>query len=372
MYIKLTSDRSTTGYIERDGMYRIRDALNGGTSTSTPFVNLQSAFAGTQWTSGLYTFSASGNVDNGYLTIGKSHYAKNQVSGFSPSIRIYIHHNAQWGFRVQLQTNNGAVKGPNGTTADHFWIDYTANYPDRGKIGHDHYDEIDEIHIIANDTTFAIQVQASKPLDPNDFTDQNRQHGTFVFNDLEFMESVDVPAYGGNSLYYPGVAYWHFVGNQTKVNGVAAGGNDNRCVISRPQYIDQTGTYRDTAKNLFNEGDHFGYQDSGSVDFPTIEPRPCNSIRTLPGTNAETVNMLVPIYYMGHMDDTNKIGDPRRGRLMNWYRTSDNLGNSGDVILDGSTRYRLFSHCGKTGNVNYNTATENITYAFPEDNVPFA
>ena len=70
------------------------------------------------------------------------------------------------------------------------------------------------------------------------------------------------------------------------------------------------------------------------------------------------------------MDDADNFGDPRRGRLMIWYRTSDSAGMSGDILTEGTTQYRIF-RVHKTGDENMIDANINACYAFPEDNVPF-
>ena len=56
--------------------------------------------------------------------------------------------------------------------------------------------------------------------------------------------------------------------------------------------------------------------------------------------------------------------------MMNMYRISDNAGEDGDVILEGSTRYRIFKP-HKTGYQFGYEADVNACYAFPEDNVPY-
>ena len=56
---------------------------------------------------------------------------------------------------------------------------------------------------------------------------------------------------------------------------------------------------------------------------------------------------------------------------MNVYRTSDSEFNNGDVIVDGSTRYRVFK-CHKTGTSVQSSAIDNACYAYPEDNIAFS
>ena len=56
---------------------------------------------------------------------------------------------------------------------------------------------------------------------------------------------------------------------------------------------------------------------------------------------------------------------------MNFYRTTDDCAVDGNVILEGSTRYRIMK--GHMTGMPYQHAAENrACYAFPEDNVPYA
>ena len=55
-----------------------------------------------------------------------------------------------------------------------------------------------------------------------------------------------------------------------------------------------------------------------------------------------------------------------------WNGATLSISNcNGDVLLDGSTRYRVF-RLHKTGNANFTSATEEAFYAFPENNVPYS
>jgi hypothetical protein len=103
---------------------------------------------------------------------------------------------------------------------------------------------------------------------------------------------------------------------------------------------------------------------------PNLEPQPRNRIYQIPVSSGNFAHQLVPLTYKGHQDDIDNFGDPRRGRLMNCYRTSDGLGWTGDVLTEGSTDYRLF-RVHKSGDETMNDSTYNACYAFPEDNIPF-
>jgi len=356
MYIKLVSDGSTASYIERNGMADIEDALLGATSVGSPFITSSSVLnQGTSWSNGIYyNFVDGGGSTSGTLSFKKYHYAKN--GSYTPSAQINIVHSS-YGILITIATQNNSNNIHNITSR---WNSKTNNTP---AIHGSHYNDVEAIHIIANDTTFAIQVQSTG-------TDSSRRHGTFILNDLEYIPEIDDYAYAANNQYFPFVAYWHSLTGNTRVPGSAASTYRNWCTIGRPQYIDRFGTFRNTSIN-FDSNYHYGYQDTINQTYATIEPRPRNEIHSIPGAGGENINQLVPVYYMGHMDDSSKFGDPRRGRLLNWYRTSDNLGQTGTVLTQGDTRYRLFGDVGKAGDESYQVATENICYAFPEDNIPY-
>ncbi len=360
MYIKLVSDYSQASGIERDGANQLAAALGGATSVTSPFVTAFSALnQGTNFTTGMYNFQLTENTtSSSQLTITKYHYAKN--GSYTPSCKILIWHHVS-GFYINTTTSNGTN-----------WLPIVSNYQwtvsgSPGFANGQHYNNIESIHVIINDTTFAMQVQTSG-------TDVTRDHGTFILNDLEYVPEIDDAAYAANSQYFPFVGYWHFLGNNTRVNSVPGGGaSDNNVVIGRSQYLDQFNTFRNTSiASAATQYFHHGAQGATAATYATIEPRPRNRIYPIPSnTTGETINQLVPIHYMGHFDDLNGQGDPRRGRLINWYRTTDELGPTGSVLLDNGIRYRLLGDVGKGGTGVETSSSYNICYAFPEDNIPF-
>jgi len=134
--------------------------------------------------------------------------------------------------------------------------------------------------------------------------------------------------------------------------------------------MDTDGGYRNTTLSETSPRDHWGSQYTTYNQSPTIEPLARSCIYKLHGPSGEDIHQLIPVQYRGHNDYIDFFGDPRRGRFMNFYRTSDNSFDRGDVIIDGTTRYRVFK-CHKTGQETQNNAIQNACYAFPEDNVPF-
>lgn len=357
MYVKLVSDGSSNNYAERDGLNAIRQAiLNGTIYTSSPINSGLSSVSGTAPTSGIYSVgTVSAGTSNGTLVITKNHYAKK--TGYTPAQQIILFQDSTYGFNVRLGTSNGANLGPTASSSG-YWLSSTSSQ----KLGSFRWNWIDEIHLIINDTTFAMQIISTG-------NDSSTDVATFILSDLEYNSAIDDFSFAGNSLYCPSVGVWHLLLNQPFTDS-AAGTNSNLTTIYRPQYIDKFGTYRNltTDTTVYN----YGLQTTALAAYATIEPLPRNRIWDMAIANAERVHQLVPVYYRGHMDDTNNYGDPRRGRLMNTYRTTEKLGRSGDVILDGDTRYRLFAATHKAGGSADSTALYSQCYAFPENNVPYA
>lgn len=355
MYVKLVSNGYNLSFAERDGLNAIRQAiLNGTIYANNPINSALSSVSGTAPTSGIYSVgTAGGGTADSTITITKHHYAKK--TGYTPAQQIIISQDSTYGFRVNLGTNNGSNLGAFSTTAS-YWSSNTSTH----RLGTNRWSWIAEIHLIINDTTFAIQIISTG-------TDSTIDIGTFILTDLEYNAAIDDFSYGGNSLYCPSVGIWHALLNNPFLDS-AAGTNSNITSIYRPQYVDKFGTYRNT--NVDTASYNYGIQNTITNTYATIEPLPRNRIWDMPIANAERVHQLVPVYYRGHMDDANTYGDPRRGRLMNIYRTTEKLGRSGDVILDGDTRYRLFAATHKAGPSD-STAVFSQCYAFPENNVPY-
>jgi len=368
-------------------------------STSSTFINHgMSYIAGTRPTNTTYT-SISGHTpmqqsfqsdyyNNGYCAFNKKSYATGQGVGaanaaYTPSRVIQLSygvapyngststsypHYAR-GFRCNMGASNFANFAPyNNSTNVHTWgnmhggttSDITSGY----RIGHDGTDNLDSIHMIVNDTTFMIMVVSSGSPTAQD-------QGWFCVSDLEHNGTYDNHAYSSFPTYCPTPVMWSQWQNVMSNPTLTADTGTPQWGMYMPQYVDQEGVLRNS--NYSDQNDQYGWGDQSTTyaDAPSIFPAPRTNVYSMKGTGGEDIHPLVPLQYSPHMDNGNFYGDPRQGRLMNVYRTSNNSFDRGDVILDGSTRYRAFK-THKTGHADKVTATLNATYAFPEDNVPFS
>lgn len=377
MYARLVSSGvgGSTGTIA--AMNNLRGVM-AGTITSTAQLNSNGHNQGTSYiggtlpTTGIYTVGTTSTSTsyNGVasFTTTKFHYAKGQASGYTPARQIYINADRDYGWRVTVydQQYTNAFPYPN---TSHYFSSYSNtsyqysiippynNQPPSGW---------KEMHLIMNDTTFAFQIISGG-------TSTQADYGTFVVCDLEYSPSIDPQAFTGNNKYCPTVSsWWAWMNVMEQGDSAAAGAGSNNAWhgVCNQQYIDQYGTYRNTELSD-SSNDHFGYHTTGKTNRPMLEPRPRNNILPMVGSGGSNLHQLVPMTYVGHMDDTDGYGDPRRGRLMHWYRTTNDVGFSGDIITENGTNYRVF-RVHKTGDESMIDATNNACYAFPENNVAYS
>ena len=336
-------------------------------------------YAGTNATAGMYHTISSGysTSTNGYVTFYKKHYATGQTSGYTPSYKIMINVDGYDGWRVHVYDDNGnnitptpgLNYGMGGTT--------TAAY---NRIGGGYGSELHQMHIIANDTTFMMKVSGSDAAGGG--TDTTRDHGWFVLNDLEYAPTIDNWAYGVDDTYCPSVLV-HSAFMNVMDNPIPSETNANYAWfgVGQPRYIDYNGVVRTALFSPANAILHFGLVQTQSLGWSTINPPPSLNQEhfNVAGGDAP-IHQLTPVQFVGQHSlrlaadaatATAINKNPRRGRMMNMYRISDNAGEDGDVILEGSTRYRIFKphKCG-SGYGGYE-GDINACYAFPEDNVPY-
>lgn len=353
----------TGSNVETYGATAFRQAISQGTIyNGTPVAQGLSSVSGTGPTASRYSVgTVNGSTSSGYFDFTKYHYSYQQgSSSYIPRMTARFYHDNDYGMRFTLYNHN-YTNGMPRTNDSHNWTNNTSTTSPIAKMGYQHWNWVSEVHMIINDTTFAIQIITTG-------ADSGQDRGTFIWNDIEYNSSIDNAAFATNSLYCPSVGIWHFIQDQAPVDGTVP--NDNRSIIARSQYFDTQGTFRNTTISDTAYG--WGRQYTANSTYAITEPLPRSRIWDMPSSGGDRVHQLVPVNYRGHYDDTNKYGDPRRGRLMNLYRTSESGFNTGDVIIDGTTRYRVFANCIKGGGADYNTATHGQAYAFPEDNVPFA
>ena len=335
--------------------------------------------AGTNPTSGMYhTISASySTANNGSVTFYKKHYATGQTSGFTPSYKIVINVDGADGWRVNVYDDNGNNSVPTTGTNVGIGGSTSAGY---NRVGGGWGKEIKAIHMIANDTTFMFKVSGSEGW-ANGGSDQDRDHGWFVLNDLEYSPTIDNWAYGIDDTYCPSVLI-HCAWMDVLDRSIPSEPNNNYAHfgVGQPRYIDYNGVVRTAEFSPYNATNHWGTSQTLNERYSTISPSPALNQEhfNISGGDAP-IHQLTPVQFIGQHSLRIASGEstatainknPRRGRMMNMYRISDNAGDDGDVILEGSTRYRIFKphQCG-----HYYGYESDIPafYAFPEDNVPY-
>ena len=399
VYLKPTTSSTSSGarYLI-EAIYNI--VVNNYTIAQTDTTSINhglSYIAGSRPTNTTYT-SISGHTpmeqsfqdnysNNGYCAFNKKSYATGQGSGaenaaYTPSRVIQVSYgvapyngstNTSYphyarGFRCNMGSSNFSNFSPRNSSSNvHTWgyahggttTDTTAGY----KVGHDGMNDLDSIHMIVNDTTFMILVVSSG-------SPTQQDQGWFCVTDLEHNGTYDNFAYSSFPTYCPTPVMWsqwqNVMSNPTLTNNSTPVWG-----MSMPQYVDRDGYLRNSTSS--DASDRYGWGDQYTTysDAPSTFPAPRTNVYSMKGTGGEDIHPLVPLQYSPHMDGTSFYGDPRQGRLMNVYRTSNNDFDRGDVILDGSTRYRAFK-THKTGHSEKASAIQNATYAYPEDNVPFS
>ena len=366
MYVKLKSNGYSSSYTAYYGHLGIQQAIHSGSiRTSDPINSALSAAVGTGPTAGRYP-SGSGEYDSdnantseGWMYFTKKYYV--QDGSFTPKCK-WRHDwtNSTYGWRIGHYSDNLSNRGPYSNTSC-YWTGYSSTTNNYGWVA-PYWQNIDEVHLIINDTTFALQVIGTG-------TDTSKKISTFVLNDLEYNASIDTHAYAGNAQYCPTVSFWATVQGNTLVDNASPTSDQHRFVCYRPQYADKNGTYQNTLDTDTTMS--WGYWDTNTNRYATLYPSPRDRVQSMQVANGEITHQLVPTYWQGNMG--HEDGDPRKGRLMNCYRTTEGASyQTGDVITDGTTRYRIFANCWKGGGANMSSAVWNQTLAFPEDNVPYS
>ena len=371
-------------YDVRDMCYSIADFLEGTdwrtdakATGSYGFNGPAGNYAGTNATSGIYhSISASGSSTSGQVVFYKKHYATGQTSGYTPSYRIIINVDSSDGWRVHVYDDNGNNPTPTSSTSVGMGGSTGASY---NRIGYGYGSYLHQMHIIANDTTFMMKVSGSDTAGGG--TDTTRDHGWFVLNDLEYAPTIDNWAYTIDDTYCPSVLI-HSAWINVMDNPIPTETNSNYAHfgVGQPRYIDYNGVVRTGEFAPSNATSHWGVSQTLSERYSTISPSPALNQEhfNISGGDAP-IHQLTPVQFIGQHSmriasassaaaAINK--NPRRGRMMNMYRISDNAGDDGDVILEGSTRYRIFKP-HKTGHYLGYESDINACYAFPEDNVPY-
>jgi hypothetical protein len=337
--------------------------------TSTAITKESSVVSGTAPTSGIYSAVNTSTTAIANTTITKHHYAKGLNGGaFQARSKMQLVWGSNQGFKIKYFDSQDGNGYP--TTGDTPYITSSAStssprWTDGSGANQDliNINGISVIHCIITDHVLLIQLQTTG-------TSLQKDYGTWMIADLEYIPGIDNYAYNSSVRYTPQVfAYWYWPDTMDQGNGSGATTN-HATGLYRSNYLDQYGTFRNTPLSLDSAGTaHYGNQAANSTA-PVMHPRPMNRVYQVPVTSGDYAHQLIPLMYNGHSDSTDNFGDPRHSRLMSCFRTSEDLGFTGDMITEGSGNFRIF-RIHKCGNQSPNSATFNACYAFPEFNIPY-
>lgn len=381
MYVKLIGNgaSSTAGPTWANLFAEIAGLCTGSITSTSQLTNSiinapASTITGTGPTAGVYrTESLLNNTTSATLTLEKFHYAKGQNSNaFQAKSRIIFAWDQSHGFRIRYADNTSANMYPRPDPAYYMTssTDTTVGswrFVDAAGLNDlVNASGIFSMHMIITDHVMVFQVQTTG-------TDTVKDYYTFVLPDLEYAPTLDNYAYASNSRYSPQVfAYWLNLNllerpNTTQSTSAVAHG------VYRQNYMDQYGTFRSTplGQDITTTGTTSWFT-SSAINVPIIDgARVYNRVYQIPVSTGDFTHQLIPIGYTGHQDGTDNLGDPRRGKLMSCYRTTDDIGFTGDIITNGQQNFRVF-RIHKTGSTGITSAAQNACYAFPENNIPFA
>lgn len=371
MYVKYVSAKNTNEYTRGTFFADLAKLLNGTITDPSQFSGTScnrdaSYITGTPPTTGIYSASPTSHTDNTsdnyYINIEKYHYAKGNPATFLGRSKVRGDWDDSYYCRFRHQDKDS---GNANYTSSGYWGQYNNTSYTYTRMWR-HFNEIEAIHMIINDTTFYMCWEGTGT------TEAVKDHSFFLLQDIEYIQDIDNYHYTSNNKSAPMISAWGMCRDamySTGPNGTTQTNTDNhRFGMYRPQYPDRGGTYRNQYTSDSSQYS-FGYKSTLQSNYCTWQPTPNENQEKLTGANGDTHHLMVPLQYDGNMKS--ETGDPRRGTLMNIYRTTDDTFMDGDVLIDGTTRYRVL-RMHKCGDESFLSSPNVAFYAFPENNVPFA
>lgn len=385
-YYHLKGGTSTsTGYMD-NFINDIKDIFNGTITATSGLDNGvwnrdASSIHGTHPTSGLYSWtttdrSSSTQSDNNFYGI-KYHYAKGGTGvdvNFNASCRMYANAQSSYsaGVSFHIRNSQGSNAGlstsasrPSGNTSSTTSSGYYPTFTSPGNTTNGWND----VYIIRNDTTFAINMVST-----------SGSNYFFMITDFEYMDGADDYLNETFDTYCP--MGMMTAGNYKKMDvddeGLYQYTTTNTSYygffsVYTPNYVNPNGSMRTPSKNYSSS---FNY-DSATGTYMKTNPEAWQRISGLPATGGGTVRPLIPLRMYntieGGYSNSEDYAMTHPKLCPNVYRVDDNGYANGDVILDGTTKYRVM-RVHKTGDASGYFSTDNkytACYAFPEDNVAF-
>ena len=398
MYVKY---KLAAGFTWQQFMTDLKNLILGNATTLAELVAvdvIQSEIAGTGPTAGTYSFVSENypNTGNGNFKIKKKH--------------------AQWAtttFEAEMTLTIGCATLD--VTYRHFWLaasdindaNYLSTLLNWGRMAGTYqnqstYNSIhnigntgsQEIHMIINDSTLAI---VAKGADNADIP--NQSHVFMHWTDFR-KTAYDDLLMAGNSAYYPGAYIYHHVPGAWQNNYATYDRDYHNYAVFRHQYAMTKGGYANTVSSsnpsaVNGTRNYWNYtvNDIGNnvVASPTTLPRPYMRIfQILRPDTGLTVPPRIPLIYdalgmngiaSGVIQTSSAQDVNMHAEFLDVYRTADDLGWNGDIVIDNSANYRVFRGT-RTGGQNSTirntsaylngyefTGYNSSCYLFPEDNV---
>lgn len=184
--------------------------------------------------------------------------------------------------------------------------------------------------------------------------------GTGAIFDWAVSDS-DNSGYQANNYLYPGIRLFSY----NAALGATYGGSANDWfLIAQSEYLNMNNIVSTNNGIRFSANVNYGlFSNSNANNFPTLYPQPYMAIQSLPKTTAGAVNALIPVQLQPNFGFATYANTSTRDMstwsyFPNLYRTSDNIGATGDIVTFGSNNYMvLMLH--KTGGNTFTDVSNN-------------
>lgn len=328
--------------------------------------------------------------NDAYVSSGDRHMFKNHHSVVSSS-------DATYNPRVKLTTTNSSNYGFGMTMATHdaanyIWPNYHSGFTQTNDTNPDTNLAStfagQAFHFFITDKIFFMSTVSS-----NDIS------FTFGMLEQEYSAGFDEKLFETNPLWCPTILFKSRYSNLEKdeITGTGEMG------MAKLQYVTQSGTSANTIVDplgfstttvqkqmrnnmsygswyqMWDDGRRSGQGDSSfnsgiivdNINIPTIFPNPSVGMPGQVGDAGSSVHKLHPIYYQptrhygSSADSSTTQHDTKYGKIEDFYRTTDSVLHTGDVLTDGTNNFRIIRlhHCGSRTHAGNGFAA---CYAIPE------
>jgi hypothetical protein len=310
-------------------LYDLRDIMNG-THTSVADFNTDvcnpalSEFTGTLNTSVYVQQSTSSND----FRVDKYHYQRDDANGFAPKTEIRI----RWQYSsyppaIRFGNHNSSNYWPYNSTA-HYWMNNQGAGNNSKRI-----QDYTNFFIWANDEHFIIHAEE------NGVALQQRGNTAGCF-DWE-VSDADKFAYNTNNLYSPQLFIFaqdrYLSGSAAQDTGWSQFACGRHTYLANDGSVAGASSWPSSGVNATAEQ----YASSTSYGLYNISPNPLVNIYSTTTTTGES-NYLIPVQAMAYGKTTTTVPTVY-GKLTNFYRTTSNLGVTGDTVTIDGTDYAILA-----------------------------